>query len=419
MAPPKPQNIIRSPGPLFAKIYTRVFMRYILYLFTLALVFVGGMLVGNIYLPERSSSVAAAISVPDAQSAHPAIAAATLDTAQRNLHILNEALNSCPVVVGEEKERLIHQIDLFWARQDFDLKKARYELEIAKNTPGTAVTSRFAQASADYSAALKRVEKMAQDYFPQPQEEKVAEKPAKQAETPAKQAETPAKQAEIPAKNIAPAKTAVPKQAAEKATAKTAQQAEPAAVTQAQTPAEPQAAHAEPQATPADTPQGAQTQKTVAQETQTDELKTAAVNAPKDAEKPQTATAQETEQAKVETAPQTATPKETEQAKTETDKAPRANSTPETPAETAPKATDGTAQQEKAAAQEQAAAAPQEKATAPKATSAATPQEQAPQTAETAALQTPDLPAPQTQDSTAPKEQDSTAPQAQPTEPKN
>ena len=56
-------------------------MRYILYLFTLALVFVGGMLVGNIYLPERSSSVAAAISVPDAQSAHPAIAAATLDAA--------------------------------------------------------------------------------------------------------------------------------------------------------------------------------------------------------------------------------------------------------------------------------------------------------------------------------------------------
>lgn len=364
-------------------------MRYILYLFTLALVFVGGMLVGNIYLPERSSSVAAAISVPDAQSAHPAIAAATLDAAQRNLHILNEALNSCPVVVGEEKERLIHQIDLFWARQDFDLKKARYELEIAKNTPGTAVTSRFAQASADYSAALKRVEKMAQDYFPQPQEEKVAEKPAKQAEapakqaeTPAKQAETPAKQAEIPAKNIAPAKTAAPKQAEEKAPAKKAQQAEPAAVTQAQTPAEPQA-------TPADTPQGAQTQEpvaqetvvqeTVVQETQADELKTAAVNTPKDAEKPQTATVQGTEQVKA-----------------ETNKAPRANSTPETPAETAPQAKDGTAQQEKAAAQEQA-----------------------PQTAETAALQTPDLPAPQAQDSTAPKEQGSTAPQTQPTEPKN
>lgn len=374
-------------------------MRYILYLFTLALVFVGGMLVGNIYLPERSSSVAAAISVPDAQSAHPAIAAATLDAAQRNLHILNEALNSCPVVVGEEKERLIHQIDLFWARQDFDLKKARYELEIAKNTPGTAVTSRFAQASADYSAALKRVEKMAQDYFPQPQEEKVAEKPAKQAEapakqaeTPAKQAETPAKQAEIPAKNIAPAKTAAPKQAAEKATAKTAQQAEPATVTQAQTPAEPQAAHADtPQAAPANIPQGAQTQETVAQgtvaqETQTDELKTAAVNAPKDAEKPQTATAQETKQAKA-----------------ETDKAPRANSTPETPAETAPKATDGTAQQEKAAAPQERAANPQERAAAPKATSAATPQEQAPQTAETAAQKEPDLP----------------APQAQPTEPKN
>lgn len=383
-------------------------MRYILYLFTLALVFVGGMLVGNIYLPERSSSVAAAISVPDAQSAHPAIAAATLDAAQRNLHILNEALNSCPVVVGEEKERLIHQIDLFWARQDFDLKKARYELEIAKNTPGTAVTSRFAQASADYSAALKRVEKMAQDYFPQPQEEKVAEKPAKQAEapakqaeTPAKQAETPAKQAEIPAKNIAPAKTAAPKQAAEKAPAKKAQQAELAAVTQAQTPAEPQATHADtPQAAQADMPQGAPTQEPVAQETQEDELKTAAVNAPKAAEKPQTATAQETEQVKA-----------------ETDKAPLANSTLETPAETAPQAKDGTVPQPTVAAQEKTAA--QEQAAAPKATSAA-PQEKAPQTAETAAaLQTPDLPAPKEQGSTAPKEQDSTVPQAQPTEPKN
>lgn len=358
-------------------------MRYILYLFTLALVFVGGMLVGNIYLPERSSSVAAAISVPDAQSAHPAIAAATLDAAQRNLHILNEALNSCPVVVGEEKERLIHQIDLFWARQDFDLKKARYELEIAKNTPGTAVTSRFAQASADYSAALKRVEKMAQDYFPQPQEEKVAEKPAKQAETPAKQAEIPAKPTETPAKNIAPAKTAAPKQAAEKAPAKKAQPAEPAAVTQAQTPAEPQAAHA-------DTPQGAPTQEpvtqeTVAQETRADELKTAGVNAPKDAEKPQTATAQETEQAKA-----------------ETDKAPLANSTPETPAETAPQPT--AAAQEQAAAPKATSAAAQEK-------TAAAPQEQTPQTAETAALQAPDLP--------APNEQGSTAPQAQPTETKN
>lgn len=378
-------------------------MRYILYLFTLALVFVGGMLVGNIYLPERSSSVAAAISVPDAQSAHPAIAAATLDAAQRNLHILNEALNSCPVVVGEEKERLIHQIDLFWARQDFDLKKARYELEIAKNTPGTAVTSRFAQASADYSAALKRVEKMAQDYFPQPQEEKVAEKPAKQAETPAKQAETPVKQAEIPAKptetpakNIAPAKTAAPKQAEEKAPAKKAQPAEPAAVTQAQTPAEPQAAHAEPQAIPADTPQGAQTQEpvaqgTVAKETRADELKTAAVNAPKAAEKPQAATAQETEQVKA-----------------ETDKAPRANSTLETPAETAPQPTVATAQEKTAAAQEQAAN-PQEQA--PQTAETATRQENANQAAETTAQKTPDLP--------APNEQGSTAPQAQPTEPKN
>lgn len=385
-------------------------MRYILYLFTLALVFVGGMLVGNIYLPERNSSVAAAISVPDAQSAHPAIAAATLDVAQRNLRILNDALNSCPVVVGEEKERLIHQIDLFWARQDFDLKKARYELEIAKNTPGTAVTSRFAQASADYSAALKRVEKMAQDYFPQPQEEKVAEKPAKQAEILAKPTETPAK-------NIAPAKTAAPKQAAEKAPAKKAPQ-EQAVATQTALPAEPKAAPAEtpqdavlqnteqataetakavptnstvePQAETSaeplsDAPTAKTAQESVATETAaTPKLKTAAVNAPKAAEKPQTATAQETEQVKA-----------------ETDKAPLANSTPETPAETAPQASDETTAQNTIAAQQE---------NTPQTAETATRQENANQAAETTA---------QAQDATTPQTQDSTAPQAQPTEPKN
>lgn len=342
-------------------------MRYILYLFTLALVFVGGMLVGNIYLPERNSSVAAAISVPDAQSAHPAIAAATLDVAQRNLRILNDALNSCPVVVGEEKERLIHQIDLFWARQDFDLKKARYELEIAKNTPGTAVTSRFAQASADYSAALKRVEKMAQDYFPQPQEEKVAEKPTKPAETPVKPAENPAK-------NIAPAKTAAPKQAEEKAPAKKAPQTQ-AVATQTALPAEPKAA-------PADTPQDA--------------------------------VLQSTEQATAETAKAVPT-NSTVAPQAETSAEPLSDApTAKTAQESV--ATETAATQEKAAAPEATSAAPQEQAPAPKATSAAAPQENAPQTAETATRQEN---ANQATETTAQKVPDLPAPQAQPTEPKN
>ena len=36
-------------------------MRYVLYLFTLGLVFTAGMMVGNFYLPARNASVAAAV----------------------------------------------------------------------------------------------------------------------------------------------------------------------------------------------------------------------------------------------------------------------------------------------------------------------------------------------------------------------
>lgn len=154
-------------------------MRYILYLFTLALVFVAGMVVGNIYLPARNSSIAAAISVPDPQQTIPQLKDISLEKANRNLTVLGEALNSCPVVVKEEKDRLVAEINLLLARQDFDIKKALFELEIAKNTPGSAVTAQFAQASADYAAAQELLQNLALQLYPpepaQPEETQPAE----------------------------------------------------------------------------------------------------------------------------------------------------------------------------------------------------------------------------------------------------
>lgn len=143
-------------------------MRYVLYLFTLILVFVGGMLVGNIYLPVRNASVAASISVPQPGPDDTAIQEATLEKAQQNLQMLGKALSSCPVVVMEEKDRLINQIHLLLAKQDFEIKKAIFELEIAKNIPGSAVTAKFAQASANYAAALKQVQTLSAQLFPPP-----------------------------------------------------------------------------------------------------------------------------------------------------------------------------------------------------------------------------------------------------------
>lgn len=149
-------------------------MRYILYLFTLALVFVAGMLVGNFYLPARNAALAAAISVPGATQTNDAVQQCTLTQTERNLDIIGQALTACPVAVNEEKDRLINQIRLWMARQDFEIKKARYELEIAKNIKGTRTTADFAKASSEYSAAGARLAELADAYFPPVQAEPTA-----------------------------------------------------------------------------------------------------------------------------------------------------------------------------------------------------------------------------------------------------
>lgn len=176
-------------------------MRYILYLFTMALLFVGGMMVGNMYLPEHGATLAASVSVPPLNTQNPALAELTLETAGKNLDVLNQALQSCPVVVNEEKDRLVNQIRLLLALEDFYIKKAQLELEMAKNTDTNRPTSQFTQAVADYNTAREYAEKLAEELFPQPpaadpaaaEEQPSAEPPAGD-EVPApaeKAAETP------------------------------------------------------------------------------------------------------------------------------------------------------------------------------------------------------------------------------------
>lgn len=143
-------------------------MRYILYLFTMALLFVGGMMVGNIYLPPRAATLAASVSVPPLSQENPILQNTTAQTAQRNLNILNEALHSCPVVVNEEKDRLVNQIRVLLALEDFEIKKAQLELEIAKNTDTNRPTSQFVQAVSAYNEARTNAEQLANELFPLP-----------------------------------------------------------------------------------------------------------------------------------------------------------------------------------------------------------------------------------------------------------
>ena len=108
-------------------------MKYILYALTMALLFIGGMIVGNVFLPEHSTVRSAAVSVPELSQDSPVWARTNKDSAERELGILSQALESCPVVVNEEKNRLVNHIKLWLALEDFELNKAILKLEMSKN----------------------------------------------------------------------------------------------------------------------------------------------------------------------------------------------------------------------------------------------------------------------------------------------
>ena len=141
-------------------------MKYILYILTMILLFVGGMVVGNIYLPEQSIVRAAAVSVPELNSSNPVFTHTNRESVSRELELLNNALASCPVVVDAEKDRIINHIKLWLALDDFELKKSVLELEMAKNVDSNRPTAQFVQAAQEYNVAREKVEKMAEELFP-------------------------------------------------------------------------------------------------------------------------------------------------------------------------------------------------------------------------------------------------------------
>lgn len=159
-------------------------MRYILYLFTMGLLFVGGMLVGNMYLPERSASLSAAVSAPKLNDENPALKNISRETVRRNLDALGSALSSCPVVVAGEKDRLINQIRLLLAVEDFEQKKIALELEIAKNAKAANPSAALLQAAAQYNQARTYAEQLADELFPQQSAQQEAPSDDKKAPAP-------------------------------------------------------------------------------------------------------------------------------------------------------------------------------------------------------------------------------------------
>ncbi|MBO5911120.1 MAG: hypothetical protein J6Q05_02885 [Elusimicrobiaceae bacterium] len=162
-------------------------MKYTLYILTMLLLFAGGMIVGNVYLPDHSTVRAAAVAVPELDTHNPIFSHTDRTIAERELGILSQALQSCPVVVNEEKDRLVNHIKLWLALEDFHLKKAILELEMAKNVESNRPTSQFLQAAEDYNTARAYAEQMADELFPPKAEETTPTETATPAETPNQQ----------------------------------------------------------------------------------------------------------------------------------------------------------------------------------------------------------------------------------------
>ena len=64
------------------------------------------------------------------------------------------------------RDKLLNDLPLFVALQDFDLKKAAYAAEIAKSASGTSPTAQFNAAAAAYTAAKTYTEQLADQLFP-------------------------------------------------------------------------------------------------------------------------------------------------------------------------------------------------------------------------------------------------------------
>ena len=148
----------------------------------MALLFVGGMLVGNNFLPTRDTSLASAVAVPDLPADFPVLQTLSREQAQQDLELLMQALDSCPAVVSAEKDTLVNRIRLRLAMEEFELKKTVLALELAKNNEGNRPTAQLTQAANEYNRARERVEKLARELFPPTSSETPDETALKTAE---------------------------------------------------------------------------------------------------------------------------------------------------------------------------------------------------------------------------------------------
>ncbi len=128
----------------------------------MALLFVAGMLVGNNFLPQRESSLASAVSVPELSHENELLQALTREQAEQDFAKLNQVALACPEEEQPQRQELLDRISLRLAIENFEFKKTKLELEIAKNDQNNRTTTQLTQAVNEYNQARLQVEKLAE-----------------------------------------------------------------------------------------------------------------------------------------------------------------------------------------------------------------------------------------------------------------
>jgi len=124
----------------------------------------GGVYVGNVYVPQRDASSAVAVAVPQLETYGTDMSAYNFDSAQKTLadmqtDIAQDQEHFSPTVA----DAWFKMLNMTLSLQNYNIALSKYEAEIAKNRVNSQPSPDYIKAAADYSAAKKTFEKYMQD----------------------------------------------------------------------------------------------------------------------------------------------------------------------------------------------------------------------------------------------------------------
>jgi len=126
----------------------------------LIIIFLGGVYVGNVYVPQRDMSSAVVVAVPQPDTLGVDFDGYNYENAQKTLAVIKAALTQRPDVFPPTASAAwCDNLNMTLALQNYQTALARYEAAAAKNKPNAAVSPEYVKAAADFAAAKKTFEK--------------------------------------------------------------------------------------------------------------------------------------------------------------------------------------------------------------------------------------------------------------------